>query len=104
MSSVQKNSQITYTDGREKNHLDQIAKNVSEATGSEVTSKDVEPIKNQHPLPQFIHPVSEKLEEAADLMEGLQGKPRTAKASDFLKDKLNWLKKKHGSGIKLIKK
>lgn len=87
-------SQIIYTDEQDKNHLDQIAKHTGEATGSEITSKDVEPVKNQHPL----------LEETADLIEGLQGKPRTGKALDFLKDKLSWMKKKHGKDVSLVKK
>lgn len=95
MSSVQKSSQITYTDGREKDHLEKIAKHVGEATGDQVAAQELEPVKNKNPLNDS---------EIVDLMEGLQGKPRTAKASDFLKDKLNWLKKKHGSGVKLIKK
>lgn len=94
MSSAQDKLQITTTDSQEKDHLEKIAKHVGEATDSQVLPQDLKPANNKNPL----------LEEAADLMEGLQGKPRMAKASDFLKDKLNWLKKKHGSGVKLIKK
>lgn len=95
MSSNQEKSQIIYTDEQDKNHLDQIARHTGEATDSQVTAQELQPVKNKNPLNDS---------EIADLMEGLQGKPRTAKASDFLKDKLNWLKKKHGSGVKLIKK
>lgn len=104
MNSSQNKPQIIYTDSMDKDHLNKIAREVEEATGNQTPTQQVEPIRNKLPLPQFIHPVSEKLEETADLIEGLQGKPRTAKALDFLKDKLNWMKKKYGRDVSLKKK
>lgn len=95
MSSDQEKSQIIYTDEQDKNHLDQIARHTGEATNSQVLPQDLKPVRNKNPLNDS---------EIVDLMEGLQGKPRTAKASDFLKDKLNWLRKKHGLQVKLVKK
>lgn len=103
-----------YTEDREKQHIAQVAQGVSQATNTQVTPEQTVPVKNQNPTPQILHPLNEHMElglediskdEIGDIVEGLQGKPRTANAVDFLKDKLSWLKKKHGTeNVQLVKK
>lgn len=112
-------NQVTHLDEVEKQHLSQVAKHVGQAMSTQVLPNQLEPIKNQNPLPQFNIPnvqnietekeevvKTEKMEdEIGNFMEGMQGKPRTAPALAFLKDKLNWLKKKHGGAeVTLVKK
>ncbi len=107
----------------ENRHLNEIASQLTQATNSQVKLQDVLPVINQHPLPQFAPPAEvasppiaqENTNEDkgsiyspdsdfADFMEGMQGRPRSAPAMDFLKDKLDWMKKKYGGDVKLIKK
>ena len=103
------------TEDREKHHLKQIAQHLTEATNNQVLPANLVPTKNINPLPQFDHPVEQKTasspqqketmeEEVMDVVEGLQGKPRTGRAIDFLKDKLLWMRKKHGNDVKLTHK
>jgi hypothetical protein len=116
----------------EKEHLNRLASHLAQATNSQVKLQDIQPVINQHPLPQFAPPAAsaqvlpeqqgstesgqfghETLSAAADkdpsdsdfvdFMEGMRGRPRNAPAIDFLKGKLNLLKKKYGD-VKLVKK
>src|SRR3989344_392648 len=87
-----------YTEDRDKAYVNQVAQGVSQATNTQVTPLQTVPVKNQNPIPQILHPLNEHMElglediskdELGDIAEGLQGKPRTANAVEFLKDKLS---------------
>lgn len=100
------NNQIRLTEDEEKKHIYELTQKLTEATNQQVHPHEVIPIKNQHPLPQFEHPLAlqpgdKDVSKTPDhgilgVIEGLQGKPRTANAIDFLKSKLSWMKKKYG--------
>lgn len=106
---------VQFTDQTENQHIQEVAKHVGMATKEPVDPNNLVPIINQNPLPQFDQPVSVQIEnpkvedsnagsEILDFMEGMQGKPRNAKASSFLKSKLEWMKKKFGLNVNLVKK
>lgn len=113
LADPETNNQITLTESKEKEHIKELSGQISQAIKEPVQPEELIPIKNQSPLPQFEHPLAVKPEEVRqvvepnneflDIVEGWQGKPRTANAIDFLKDKLAWMKKKHGSGVTLKK-
>jgi hypothetical protein len=110
----------------EKKHLSELATHLSQATNSQVKLQDIQPVLNQHPLPQFAPPAASSDQilsgpqgegengqvqyketpdsDLEDFMEGMRGRPRSAPAIDFLKGKLNLLKKKYGSNVQLVKK
>jgi hypothetical protein len=100
---------VTNLDDEEKKHAEEIAKNISSATGDLVSINQLVPAFNQHPLPQFAQTQpqddsddsqdnQEKPQvepEVIDVLRGWQGKPRTAPAKDFLASKMKWLSKKN---------
>jgi hypothetical protein len=103
---------ITLLDDEEKKHAEEIAKNITAATGDTVTMSQLVPAFNQHPLPQFAQTqpdpqdaqssdqsddthIAKAESEVIDVLKGWSGKPRTAPASDFLKSKMKWLSKKN---------
>ncbi|MBI2022382.1 hypothetical protein HYS97_00840 [Candidatus Daviesbacteria bacterium] len=108
--------QMQHTEEVEKQHINQIATQLQNATNNNIDPSSLVPAASKNPLPQFEHPltqVDKKQPEPAksfndselmDVMEGLQGKPRTAPAANFLKDKVAWMKKKFGEGVQLVKK
>ncbi len=107
-------SDVQFTDQTEKQHVQEVAKHVGMATNALVDPNNLTPIINQNPLPQFTQPVLVEETTSSNnnqpdsgitgLMEGMQGKPRNAPASSFLKSKLEWMKKKFGPNVGLVKK
>lgn len=108
-------NQVQFKDQTENQHIKDLAKNIGQATNGLVDPNSIVPVINQNPLPQFDQPMPALTEnsknedskadpEILDMMEGMQGKPRNAKASSFLKSKLEWMKKKFGPNVGLNNK
>lgn len=88
-------------DDLENEHKDKIASHIQAATGQPHSPAQVTPATVQPPVVQ-VDPNSISREEASrdeseleDMLRGMQGKPRTGRAADFLKEKMKWLSKKN---------
>lgn len=106
---------IIDTDQVASQHLGAIADSTTQATGNQTEVQDIQPQTDQHPLQgvtqsivNISDPALEKIpdneSELVDIMKGLQGKPRTGNALDFLKEKMQLLESKSGGKVSLIKK
>lgn len=104
-----------HTDQVAKQHLSQIADLTTSETGNPTAINDVQPAFEQHPLQgvaQSIVNISdptlgrtdENESEVVDIIKGLQGKPRTGQAIDFLKQKMQLLALKTGQKVSLTKR
>ncbi len=101
---------IIYTDQQNQQHVEQIAQHLSQAVNAPVDPYQVIPTLEQHPLDPATReglpdPEKDHLEEEGqpkvkdsdlhDIMQGLQGKPRSAPAQNFLKAKMAWVARRY---------
>ncbi len=102
---------VQNTDEVHQQVVSQIAEQSNQATGSNIPVAIFNPAIHHEPLDENaqVYLKQQKQEEehekksddVEDLMQGLRGRPRTAPAIDFLKDKMKWLAKKSGRKVTL---
>lgn len=98
---------IVYTDSIDDSHTQTIADQLSQALNQPVDPRDVKPAVDQPPTLADVDELEQREQpepEVIDLMRGLQGKPRTAKARELLEAKKQMLEKKYGRQVELVVK
>ncbi len=114
-------SQVVYTDDHHTQAVNNISQNLTQATGQPVPATQVIPPAEQHPvadlssyglgaggqtdvdqdgIPDSVDP-NIGPSDVDNFVQGIQGKPRHAKAVTFLSEKMKWLKKKTGKEVTL---
>lgn len=114
-------AQVAYTDDAANQHLNQINQNVAQVTGTPQSISQVVPPVDQQPLNDLseyglgnqIAPSdpdknitpghSDITPQIDEVINGMQGRPRSTQATNFLKEKLKWLSKKTGQSVTLKK-
>jgi hypothetical protein len=111
MDAVPPFSQVVHIDDQAKQHLVQVAQDVTLATDQQTGIRQVQPVIEQNPLTeetlkdaQDFHSKQEpeeKISKLSYIIPALQKKVRTTKAVNFLDKKMEWLSKKTGNEVHL---
>ncbi len=114
-----KQNDLVYLDEIHQQQTDAITQSAAQAVGQPLSINRVVPLADTTPLSQsgqFQIPahmpqvVAEPEEEHVkkdpgldEFMLGMKGQPRSTHAVKFLTEKMTWLSKKHGGGVRLKK-